>query len=175
MKVHRNGVLLECVLGDITRCVTDAVVNPANGALIMGGGVAGAVRRAGGETIQEECMGQAPVECGGTAVTGGGRLDAKWVIHAVGPTGYRADREEKMILCAENIVKRAMELGVRSIAVPAISTGIFNYPAEEAVPVMIRGFIDAVARGHGTLEHICFVAVDKRMEEIFERTLKKTS
>lgn len=129
---------LEIVRGDITHETTDAIVNAANSFLRGGGGVDGAIHRAGGPSIMEECrkIGRCPT--GKAVITGGGRLRAKWVIHAVGPiySGLRSDSEELISAYRESMT-RAREAGARSLAFPSISTGAYGYPIRQAAPLAI--------------------------------------
>ena len=140
-----NGIELELMKGDITEVEADAIVNAANSYLEHGGGVAGAIVRKGGYVIQEESREwvrrYGPVPVGGVAVTSAGRLRAKYVIHAVGPR-CGIEPIEKLGEAVVNALKKTEELGLRSIAFPAISTGIFGCPYDTAAQVMaeaIRG------------------------------------
>ncbi len=144
-----GGVSLELVQGDITEMDTDAIVNAANPYLEHGGGVAGAIARKGGPQIQEESREyvrrHGPVPVGGVAVTGAGRLRARYVIHAVGPR-WGAEGPEKLEEAVANALRKAEELGLASIAFPAISTGIYGYPYDVAARAMARA-IKAEAMG----------------------------
>ncbi|GAI56333.1 unnamed protein product, partial [marine sediment metagenome] len=123
--------------GDITECDTDAIVNASNSQLVLGGGVAGAIRRKGGPIIQEECnkIGGTPV---GTAViTTGGNLKARFVIHAVGPRMGEGNEDEKLKNATLNSLKLMDKHNLKSIAFPAISTGIFGYPIDKCAKIMI--------------------------------------
>ncbi len=130
---------VELVKGDITSLEVDAVVNAANEQLQLGAGVAGAVRRKGGPSIQQECdrIGGCPV--GGAVVTGGGELPARWVIHAVGPVWRGGqDGEERLLASAvRSALERAEEIGARSVALPAISTGVYGFPLGRAAEISI--------------------------------------
>ena len=123
MQIHINNKTLELAEGDITELHTDAIVNAANASLILGAGVAGAIRTNGGPAIQEECneIGGCPV--GGAVITTGGSLKARYVIHAVGPRKGEGDEEEKLINATLNSLKVANDNGLKSIGFPAISTG----------------------------------------------------
>lgn len=131
---------LELVEGDLTTLQVDAIVNAANAALLLGAGVAGAIRRAGGPTIQEECdrIGHCPV--GGAVVTGGGALAARFVIHAVGPVwGEKSPGESDRLLasaCREALA-RAAELRLVSVALPSLSSGIFGFPLDRAARILL--------------------------------------
>jgi O-acetyl-ADP-ribose deacetylase (regulator of RNase III) len=133
-----SGKVIELVLGDITRQAVDAIVNAANSTLLGGGGVDGAIHRAGGQVIHEECLairaerGECPA--GEAVLTGGGHLPARYVIHAVGPVWRGGDQGEPELLasCYRNAMRIAAEHGCRSIAFPSISTGIYGYPVSLA-------------------------------------------
>ena len=147
------GGRVTVVVGDITRQRVDAIVNAANGSLLGGGGVDGAIHRAGGPAILEECRrirattwpGGLPT--GMAVVTGAGRLPARLVIHTVGPV-YGAGGEPAATLleaCYRSVIELAREHGAETVAIPAISTGVFGYPREEAAAVASRGIADALS------------------------------
>jgi O-acetyl-ADP-ribose deacetylase (regulator of RNase III) len=136
-----GGGVLELCEGDITGLAVDAVVNAANSGLRLGAGVAGAIRRRGGDSIQEECdaIGHCPV--GGAVVTGGGDLPARHVIHAVGPVWNRQSPDESdrlLASAAREALARAGERGLGSIALPSISTGVYGFPVNRAAGVLLR-------------------------------------
>src|SRR5258706_7975447 len=128
---------IELTKGDITALAVDAIVNAANEHLQLGSGVAGAIRRKGGPAIQRECdrVGHCPV--GGAVVTGGGDLPARWVIHAVGPAwrGGGAGEEALLASAVRAALERAEEVGAKSVALPAIATGVFGFPLERAARI----------------------------------------
>ena len=128
---------IKIVLGDITDLSTDVIVNAANSQLILGGGVAGAVRRKGGPTIQEECNKIGGTFVGGAVITTGGDLKAKYIIHAVGPRMGEGDEDYKLTNAVLNSFKLMDEHRLKSIAFPAISTGIFGYPIDRCAKIMI--------------------------------------
>ena len=161
------------IKGNIVTLEKDAIVNAANSQLIMGGGVAGAIRRAGGESIQAECsrIGGTPV---GTAViTGGGKLPAAHVIHAVGPRMGEGDEEKKLAGATRSSLEVAESRELRSIAFPAISSGIFGYPLDACAKVMLETTIDYLSSGEHTLEEVVFCLYDDRALAEFERALKR--
>ena len=127
------------VTGDITRLDVDAIVNAANATLLGGGGVDGAIHRAAGPALLEECRGLGGAATGEVKMTGGHRLAARHVLHAVGPVwqGGGAGEDEALARCYRNALRIAGEAGLRSVAFPAISTGAFGYPLDEAAPIAI--------------------------------------
>ena len=133
---------IELLDGDITTLAVDAIVNAANSRLQHGGGVAGAISRRGGPSIQQESDAIGYVPVGGAAVTGAGDLPSRWVIHAVGPRMGEGDEDRKLRSATEAALERAEELGARTIAFPAISAGIFGYPMDRCARIMT----DAVRR-----------------------------
>lgn len=140
VEIQISDVKIECVRGDITdQPDFDAIVNAANAQLRTGGGVAGAVHRAAGSGLAEECRALAPISPGEAVITGGHDLPNPHVIHALGPV-YGEDEPAAGLLadCYRNALKRAEENQLASVAFPAISTGAFGYPMEEAADVAIR-------------------------------------
>jgi O-acetyl-ADP-ribose deacetylase (regulator of RNase III) len=133
-----NGKKLRIVEGNIVLLNVDAVVNAANKSLILGGGVAGAIRHYGGPSIQDECNEIGPIEVGEAVITGGGLLKARYVIHAVGPVYGEGDEDKKLGKAVLNSLKLAKKKKLRSIAFPAISTGIFHFPIKRCSEIMIK-------------------------------------
>lgn len=169
-----GGVKIEVIQGDITsQGDVEAVVNAANAQLASGGGVAGAIHRAAGPGLYEESHPLAPIEPGEAVITGGHDLPNGHVIHALGPV-YGSDEPAAELLadCYRNALALAEEHGVESIAFPAISTGAFGYPLEEATEVALRTVLDAVEG----LEHvrlIRFVLFSEEDLEVYERVLSE--
>jgi O-acetyl-ADP-ribose deacetylase len=162
------------VRGDITEQDVDAIVNAANSSLLGGGGVDGAIHRRGGPAILEECKriraerypdGLPP---GQAVATTAGELPARWVIHTVGPV-YSADEDRSQLLasCHRESLKVADELAARSVAFPAISTGVYGYPLSEAAPVAITTVRDATT----DVEEVRFVLFDAESYRAFENAL----
>ena len=164
---------LRLVVGDITDMEVDAIVNAANTRLKMGGGVAGAILRKGGWEIQEECdrIGYCPV--GGAVATGAGRLKARYVIHTVGPVYRgRGDEDEKLRSAVLSSLKLADELGVKSIAFPAISTGAYRFPKDRCARIMLSTISEYLRSGTGIRDvYVCLY--DGETYRIFEETFKE--
>ncbi len=170
---------IELVQGDITREKTDAVVNAANSELLPGGGVCGAIHRAGGPEIADECImvraRKGPVPPGGAAATTGGRLSAKYVIHAVGPVWHGGDSGEAETLASayREALRVADELGLQSVAFPAISTGIFGYPLELAAEIALST-ASRTLPGLRNVSLVRFVLFDAAALNAFQRAAQAT-
>ncbi len=152
------SVRLELVQGDITAIAADAIVNAANTGLRGGGGVDGAIHRAGGPAIMEECRALGGCPTGDARATGAGRLPARFVIHAVGPVWQGGGAGESRLLGSayRRAVEVASELGCESVAFPAISTGVYGYPVDLAAPVAIRSTL-AAAQASASVRRLVFV------------------
>jgi len=140
MKKEFSGIIIECITGDIAaQKDVSAVVNAANAQLRMGGGVAGALHRAAGPGLEEECRPLAPIKPGEAVITGGHNLPNDYVIHCLGPV-FGQDRPEAELLanCYRNALRLAEEKKIEAVAFPSISTGAFGYPMEEATEVAYR-------------------------------------
>ena len=170
MEKKIRGSTIEIKKGDITEQDTDAIVNAANSSLILGGGVAGAIRSAGGPAIQEECNRIGGTFTGGAVITTGGRLKAKHVIHAVGPRMGEGDEHEKLRNATVNSLKVADENGLKSVSFPAVSTGIFGFPIEDCAKIMIGGTAKYL-EGNTGLERVVFVLFSFSDYEYFEKEL----
>ena len=171
MKVKINKTILELTQGDITDLDTDAIVNAANTALQLGGGVAGAIRRKGGPKIQEECNKIGGTHVGGAVITTGGNLKAKHVIHAVGPRLGEGHEDEKLKDATLNSLKLADKNNLKSLAFPAISTGIFGFPKDRCATIMLSTTI-AYLEGPTKLEKVVYCLYDQDTLEIFKNTLQ---
>ncbi len=162
---------IRLVQGDITELETDAIVNAANAQLILGGGVAGAIRKKGGPTIQEECNKIGGTFVGGAVITTGGNLKAKYVIHAVGPRMGEGNEDEKLKNAALNSLKLMDECKLKSIAFPAISTGIFGYPIERCSQIMIST-VKKYLGSNTQIDEVIFCLFTKSDFDIFFKELK---
>lgn len=169
-KVGEKVVVL--LRGDITEMETDAIVNAANADLILGAGVAGAIRAKGGPDIQEECNRIGGTHVGGAVVTTGGRLKARYVIHAVGPRWGEGDEERKLREATLNSLKRATEKSLRSMAFPAVSTGIFGFPKDLCAKIMLGTVLNFLAEEETSLEKVVFCLWLQDDLETFEKTLQ---
>jgi O-acetyl-ADP-ribose deacetylase (regulator of RNase III) len=150
-------------------------VNAANGSLLGGGGVDGAIHRRGGPEILEACRGLRAtaypdgLPTGEAVATTAGRLPARWIIHTVGPVYSGAPEDERLLAsCHTASLRVADELGARSVAFPAISTGVYGYPLEEAAPIAVNAVRDADTR----VELVRFVLFDERAHEAYERAMR---
>ena len=163
--------LIKLVQGDITEMDTEVIVNAANAQLILGGGVAGAIKRKGGSIIQEECNKIGGSFVGGAVITTGGNLKAKYVIHAVGPRMGEDGEREKLKNATLNSLKLMDKYKLKSISFPAISTGIFGYPIEDCAQIMISTAKEYL-KGDTQIKEVIFCLFTKSDFEIFEKKLK---
>ena len=173
ISVTVNNVLIKLVKGDITKLEVDALVNPANSLMIMGGGVAGAIRRAGGKIIEDEARKQAPVSIGSAIATTAGALPAKYVIHS--PTMERPAMRttpEKVTKATTAALKLANQLNIKSIAFPGMGTGVGGVNPTVAADVMIKAIVDHIREGT-TLREIVLVAYDDVLFNAFRSRLEK--
>jgi O-acetyl-ADP-ribose deacetylase (regulator of RNase III) len=170
MEIKINKSVLSLVEGDLTKQDAEAIVNAANKSLRGGGGVDGAIHRAGGPKILEECMKIGRCETGEAVITTGGNLKARYVVHTVGPV-YRdgIHNEPKLLENAyKNSLKLASSKGIKSIAFPSISTGAYGYPLEEAAEIALGTAIKYL-KEHNDIELIRFVLFGKKALEAFEK------
>ncbi|HWE85532.1 MAG TPA: O-acetyl-ADP-ribose deacetylase [Terracidiphilus sp.] len=162
---------LTAVSGDITRLKVDAIVNAANTSLLGGGGVDGAIHRAAGPELVEACRKLNGCATGSAKATPGFRLPAKWVFHAVGPVWNGGGRGEDALLagCYRRCLELARELGAKSIAFPAISTGVYGFPSDRAAKIAIQTVRENI-EGMG-VEEVLFVCFGEETREIYDRVL----
>ncbi|OMH40984.1 macro domain-containing protein [Desulfurobacterium indicum] len=171
-RLNWNGRDLVVVQGDITEEVVDAIVNPANSSLKHGGGVAGAIVRKGGKIIQEESnrIGYLPV--GKAVFTTAGKLPCRFVIHTVGPVWGEGDEERKLRSAVDSVLEVASNLGLSSISIPAISTGIFGYPRREGVFVIVDEVLSWLLKNsQSSLKEIRFISIDEETVNLFKETV----
>ena len=172
MQCKINKSILELVHGDITELDTDAIVNAANAQLVLGGGVAGAIRRKGGPEIQAHCNKIGRISVGQAAITTAGNLKAKHVIHAVGPRMGEGDEDEKLKNATLSALRLADENNLASIAFCAISTGIFGYPIDRCAKIMLKTTIDYL-NDKTNLEKVVFCLYDKSAYDVFAGWLEE--
>ena len=172
MKVKINNRVLELLDGDLTEMDTDAIVNAANAQLVLGGGVAGAIRKKGGPKIQAECTKIGGTFVGGAVITTGGNLKARHVIHAVGPRMGEGDEDQKLKNATLNSLKAADENSLKSISFPAVSTGIFGFPIDRCAEIMLKTTIDYL-KGQTGLEKVVFCLFGTDSYEVFANRLKQ--
>lgn len=170
-QVRIGNATLEIVRGDVTDQDVEAIVNAANTHLWMGAGVAGAIKRAGGQEIEREAVAQGPIPVGEAVVTTGGRLKARYVIHAAGMGQDLRTDADKVAQATKNSLKRAEEKGIRSVAFPAIGTGVGGFPIEECARVMIGAAADHLS-GPSCVERVLFVLFDQAGTEAFREHLE---
>ncbi len=176
MQVKINNTVLRLVQGDITQQETQAIVNAANSGLLGGGGVDGAIHRAGGSQILEECkqiraqQGKCPA--GEAVITTGGNLKAKYVIHTVGPVWSGGNNDEEKLLCNayRNSLKLALGKGITSISFPSISTGAYRFPVEKAARIALATVKEFIENNQG-IEEVRFVLFSPVDLEIYTKAL----
>lgn len=174
MDIKINKGTLSLVEGDITKQDTDAIVNAANKSLRGGGGVDGAIHRAGGPKILEECKKIGGCETGEAVITTGGNLKAKYVIHTVGPIYRDGQHNEPGLLenAYKNSLKLASSKGIKSIAFPSISTGAYGYPLEDAAEIALKT-ATSYLKERTDIELIRFVLFGQKTCEVYEKVLKR--
>jgi O-acetyl-ADP-ribose deacetylase len=178
MQVVINGTKLSLIQGDITKQETDAIVNAANSSLMGGGGVDGAIHRAGGPAILEECKkivakrGRLPT--GKAVITAGGDLKARHVIHTVGPIWHSGNRGEADLLASayRESLTLAVTSSLKTISFPSISTGAYGYPVDSAAEVALQTVIKFLEKD-ATLKEVVFVLFDNRTREVYLEALER--
>lgn len=165
-------VKIEVQRGDITKLEADALVNAANNRLWMGGGVAGALKRVGGQEIEAEAIKKGPIPIGEAVATGAGKLKAIYVIHAAVMGQDLETDAEKIRQATRNSLLRAEERGIKSIAFPALGTGVGGFPLDECARIMV-GEVRRYSSGKTGLEKVVFVLYDESAYQTFKRELDK--
>jgi len=173
MEVEVNQSTVSLVEGDITEEGTDAIVNAANSRLAGGGGVDGAIHRSGGPAIMEECRKIGGCPTGKAVITTGGNLNARYVIHTVGPVYNGGGRNEAALLesAYRESLKLASSKGLRSIAFPSISTGAYGYPLAEAANIALKTVIDYL-KANTDITLVRFVLFGRQAYDEYDKTLK---
>ena len=179
VEVVINQAKLAVLQGDITRQVTDAIVNAANSSLMGGGGVDGAIHRAGGPAILEACQQivsrQGRLATGQAVITGGGNLKARFVIHTVGPVWHGGDRGEQGLLASayRESLKVAIDSGITSISFPSISTGAYGYPAAEASAIALQTIAIFLREHSNTIKEVVLVLFDSATFRTYSSALRE--
>jgi len=163
---------IRIVEGNIALLDVEAVVNAANKQLQLGGGVAGAIRTFGGPSIQAECDRLAPIGVGEAVITGGGKLKARFVIHAVGPVSGEGDEEVKLSRATASSLRLARDRRIRSLGLPAISTGIYGFPLRECSEIMLRVARDFLKHNNYP-EEVVFCLYGEDAYSVFKKTLDR--
>ncbi len=162
---------LEAVLADITTLRVDAIVNAANPTLLGGGGVDGAIHRAAGPRLLDACRRLGGCRTGEAKITPGFDLPARYIIHTVGPVYYSdSNREESLAACYRNSIDLAVKNGIRSLAFPAISTGVYGYPVRDAAEIAVRE-VQFSLLTHPDLERVVFCCIDEPVFEVYKQLL----
>lgn len=169
--------IMEVAEGDITKLKVDAIVNAANTSLLGGGGVDGAIHRAAGPELVAECRTIGGCPTGEARITKGYKLPAKFVIHTVGPVwnGGGHGEDELLEYCYRNSLALARDAGVRTIAFPAISTGVYRFPLERAVRIATRTVADELTRNRGSIEKVIFCTFGAAATEAYGAALESLS
>lgn len=165
---------MKIIEGDITKQKVDAIVNAANTSLLGGGGVDGAIHRAAGPELLEECKKIGGCPTGEARVTKGYKLPAKWVIHTVGPVwrGGNSNEDELLASCYRNSLKAAKEIGAKTIAFPSISTGAYGFPMERAAKIALKETARFLEREE-SIEEVIFVCFGERAFNIYKETFSR--
>ncbi len=177
MLVDKEYAMIELIKGDITKIEADAIVNAANSSLLGGGGVDGAIHRAGGSSILADCRNiiarQGGCKTGEAVITTGGNLPARHVIHTVGPVwnGGGKNEREKLKACYQNSLQLALEHNCKSVAFPNISTGIYRFPKDIAAHIAVET-VREFLQHHATIEKVIFVCFDDESETYFKKALE---
>jgi O-acetyl-ADP-ribose deacetylase (regulator of RNase III) len=174
MEVKINNSKLSLVCGDITKQKTEAIVNAANPTLLGGGGVDGAIHRAAGPGLLEECKKLGGCKPGEAKITSGHNLFAKYVIHTVGPVWRGGGENEREVLemCYRNSLELAEKNNIKTISFPSISTGAYRFPLKEASEIALKTVISYL-RGNTKIKEVFFVLFDEKTYKVYEESLKE--
>lgn len=170
--ITMNNTTLELVEGDITDLDVDAIVNAANEDLVLGGGVAGTIKRRGGPSVQEECRRIGSTGVGTAVITGAGKMKFKHVIHAVGPRMGEGDEDRKLSAAVRSSLALADRHGLKSVAIPAISTGNFGFPVERCARILLTE-VHRYLQGGTKLQRVIVCLFDEATWKLFARELRR--
>ncbi len=170
--IQMNNTALELVEGDITELDVEAIVNPANDKLLLGGGVAGVIKRKGGPSVQEECRRIGSTPTGTAVITGAGKMKFKHILHAVGPKMGDGDEDRKLASAVRASLALADRHGLKSIAMPAISTGNFGFPMDRAARILLTE-VHRYLQGGTKLLRVIVVLYDEEAYKSFARELRR--
>lgn len=167
-----SGRKLKLVQGNIALFEGEALVNAANKSLILGGGVSGAIRTYGGPSIQDECNKIGPIEVGEAVITGAGNLKAKYVIHAAGPVYGEGNEDLKLNKAVLNSLRLATKKRIKTVAFPAISTGIFRFPIQRCSEIMLKAAMEYL-KSNSLPTEVTICLYDEKAYSVFMNTLEK--
>jgi len=170
--ITMNNTTLELVEGDITDLDVEAIVNAANEDLVLGGGVAGTIKRRGGPSVQEECRRIGSTGVGTAVITGAGKMKFKHVIHAVGPRMGEGDEDRKLSAAVRSSLALADRHGLKSVAIPAISTGNFGFPVERCARILLTE-VHRYLQGGTKLQRVIVCLFDEATWKLFARELRR--
>jgi O-acetyl-ADP-ribose deacetylase (regulator of RNase III) len=170
--ITMNNTSLELVEGDITDLDVEAIVNPANEKLVLGGGVAGVIKRRGGPSIQEECRRIGSTATGTAVITGAGKMKFKHIIHAVGPRWGEGDEDRKLSSTVRSSLALADRHGLKSVAMPAISTGNFGFPMERCARILLTE-VHRYLQGGTKIQRVIVCLFGDEAYKIFARELRR--
>jgi O-acetyl-ADP-ribose deacetylase len=170
--ITMNNTTLELVEGDITDLDVEAIVNAANENLVLGGGVAGTIKRRGGPSVQEECRRIGSTGVGTAVITGAGKMKFKHVIHAVGPKMGEGDEDRKLSAAVRSSLALADRHGLKSVAIPAISTGNFGFPVERCARILLTE-VHRYLQGGTKLSRVIVCLFDEATWKLFARELRR--
>jgi O-acetyl-ADP-ribose deacetylase len=170
--ITMNNTTLELVEGDITDLDVEAIVNAANENLVLGGGVAGTIKRRGGPSVQEECRRIGSTGVGTAVITGAGKMKFRHVIHAVGPKMGEGDEDRKLSAAVRSSLALADRHGLKSVAIPAISTGNFGFPVERCARILLTE-VHRYLQGGTKLQRVIVCLFDEATWKLFARELRR--
>ena len=170
-----GNTIIRMILGDITKIESvEAIVNAANRSLLGGGGVDGAIHRAAGKELLAECRTLNGCETGGAKITGAYNLPCKYVIHTVGPVWHGGNKKEPQLLsnCYKNSLQVAVDNGIRSVAFPSVSTGVYHFPVDQAAEIALRTVSDFVIGHPDKIDEVVWVLFDPKTKAAYDNAIE---